>query len=65
VKDPIPIPDDDDDDVAGFWLLHADDEELLFIAEDQSMVEADMLVFAAEFCAAGRNGMAEEEGAEG
>ena len=28
----------------GFWLLHAD-ELLLFTAEDQSMVDDDVLVF--------------------
>lgn len=55
VKDPIP-----DDDVTGFWLLHAD--ELLFIADDQSMFDAEALVCVAEFCA-GRYGMA--DGAEG
>lgn len=45
---------------AGFWLLHA--EELLFMAEDQSILEADVLVLRLVFCA-GRYGTA--EGAEG
>ena len=49
------------DGCAGFWLLHAD--ELLFAAADQSMVEADMLVFVVGACA-GRYGIA-DEGADG
>jgi hypothetical protein len=52
LKDPRP------DGCAGFWLLHADDELLLFTAEDQSMVEAGLLAIVVGGCA-GRYGMAD------